>query len=1176
MAATTVASGFTNISAIAYSEARHVAVVAERSGQLTLLDLLRPDDDGFYETRTIGSGYASPTHLAIDGTRIIVADDDGLWSAPLSHADRSAATAFANIPRAVKGLAIVQDAGAGALAVLDALPSPHLDVYSLGAAPGAAPGTTVRTAVADVPGGLGLAAAGGGTVHVLAGAPGGSTVQAADLALGTLRTLTPQPLAFAGPIAPLAPGWAVVTAPGGQPAIVGDGVVRLAPDAGPSPSPIGAATAAGGTRLLLAAGDRVLEAALPIGIADRVLLTMDEAPLFIGGYAPVRVDTAGSGLAFDDLRLSVDNRDLGAVSPSRDDTFDPAAPHVLMTGGWLPGRGTVVARSAATGETVGRAEFTVTDRWDGRAEGPAFSVTGACDAPVVRPAWGGGGAGPQNVDVYKAPAAWRVAIVLLDTSTNRYPAGAAAQQPVRDDWRNAMTAGVTAGGVTRSVVDFYREVSYGKLTMSLVGNDIAGVVGASGSWDDYFEVETKPDPANPGGTLPRRWNPKPDTWRAFASALEQANAANAAATPPRPPVVDLAQTDAVAFVVRTVNRPDPAVMPPTSTSIGRYVWPQQLSPTVTLSSGDRTLPMLMMPEDWTAIDGRQIYETLAHELGHTLSLPDLYLYDWMNQGLAQHQLNHWDLMHRDRGLPHLSLPLRMALGWVRPEEVRSFNFAANGGGAVLAPVTLQALERASIPANSLRGVEIRIAQGRNYYFEYRSRVAGSLGDGSLPKAQVVVGTDVVSPEGAQNYDSRTMVMRLNDDADGVDDSDGVLTQGAFLGVGQDYREKDFTEGAPKDFVATVQAVRPESADLQIRYNSEAKPELSIRTWPNGDKQWQSPDIEVRNAKSDADSKWLNVPWGGNPNRVVAKVLNHGGLDAKDVRATFSIKNLTTNADDQPPAALEPLGLSQPVTIPAGQVRELEVPWVAPTSGHYCITVDIPLYEEPGDPAIHESSDRDNWAQSNYDQFWSESGSPSARKRFTIKLENPTDATAVIFPRVRQTLPYYRTYVEHSWVRLPAKQTREIEVMTESLDGDPSWASLVDANRSHMWEVANTLEISGWMHGVCVAQCTGGASLEVRSGRGTVLDGIRFYPEPGASGVVRRSDGTTADHGTVLLTARRDEADVEHQLTATADVRADGTFFVYLRELRPGMLVSLHYLGGYGLAPCETGWMRFEY
>ena len=77
-----VASGFTDITAIAYSKARHVAVVSERSGRLTLLDLLRKED-GVYESRIVGEGYSSPTQLAIDDAngRIVIADADGLWSA---------------------------------------------------------------------------------------------------------------------------------------------------------------------------------------------------------------------------------------------------------------------------------------------------------------------------------------------------------------------------------------------------------------------------------------------------------------------------------------------------------------------------------------------------------------------------------------------------------------------------------------------------------------------------------------------------------------------------------------------------------------------------------------------------------------------------------------------------------------------------------------------------------------------------------------------------------------------------------------------------------------------------------------------------------------------------------------------------------------------------------------
>jgi len=754
----------------------------------------------------------------------------------------------------------------------------------------------------------------GTAAHILATAAGGVILQRGDFALGTVTTVVAQPLPFSGRVAAMSRGWALIAGPTGQLAAAGIGGVRAVPGTITSPSATRPVAAIDDGRALVADGNHILEVSLPIGITEPVLLTVDPGPIFIGGYARVRIDPTGSGMTFDDLELSVEDVDLGAISPSRDDTFDPAKPHLLLAGGWKTGEGVVVAKRVSTGEVVGKAAFDITDVWPDRDEGPTFSVTGKCDAPVVRPAWGGGDATPQNVDVFKAPAKWRVAIILVDTTTNTYPTAAADLNAIRNDWFKAMTGGVNVGGVVRSVTAYFNEVSYGKMTMSLVGNAVAGPVHTPGNWDSYFDVELEPDPANPGMNRPRRWNPKPDAWKALVSAVEQANAAAAAATPPQPPVVDLSKTDAVAFVVRTVNMPDASVIPATSASIGRFVWPQQSTQTVTLNGGNRTLPMLVMPENWTAIDGRQLYETLAHELGHSLRLPDLYPYPWMNQGNVQRQLNDWDLMHRDARLPQLSLPNRMALGWIPRTEVRSFNFAANGGGAVLEPVTIQALGLNPIPANSIRGVEIRIANGSNYYFEYRSRQGASIGDANLPMGQVVMGVDVVSPKGGQTYDNRPMVLRLFDDPDARDDTDAVLTEGAFLASGDDYRQKDFTDGAPKDFVATVTATRAGSADLQIRYNSSAKPELSIRTWPNGDHQWQSPDIEVRNAKSDADSKWLNVPWGGNPNRVVAKVRNNGGLEAKNVRAFFSIKNLTTNADDRPPATPEPLGVSAPVTI----------------------------------------------------------------------------------------------------------------------------------------------------------------------------------------------------------------------------------------------------------------------
>ena len=82
----------------------------------------------------------------------------------------------------------------------------------------------------------------------------------------------------------------------------------------------------------------------------------------------------------------------------------------------------------------------------------------------------------------------------------------------------------------------------------------------------------------------------------------------------------------------------------------------------------------------------------------------------------------------------------------------------------------------------------------------------------------------------------------------------------------------------------VSGIDANKADLRIRYGVLSKPDPSIRPWPaSPDRQWQSPDIEVRNKRKQADSAWFNVPWVGNANTIVAKVKNNGNMAAPQVR-----------------------------------------------------------------------------------------------------------------------------------------------------------------------------------------------------------------------------------------------------------------------------------------------------
>jgi M6 family metalloprotease-like protein len=1162
-------TGLDSIVALATIESARQLLVVDGAGRVLLVDV-DTTANGTHPYQIIGSGYVDPAGIAIDestGT-VVVADADGMWATSLDDAGRATATPFATHPTSPIRLSVMgmTEGGLGVL-VLESSSPARLDIYDLSGVPG----DVVATRISGLGGAVdAIAAWGDRFAYVLGEDDHGVTLSSVDFLTSTSSVVVRPP--HRGAIAWLdqSAGWLLVAAADGRLAAVSrDGHVNVLDASSHIDEPVVACSVLDGVAFL-AGTSSVWEVELPVGLALPVQMTADDGRLFLGGFAPMRID-APADIDLDDIDLVSDDTDVVSVSPSKDVTFDPGAPHVLVIGGWRSGSAEVRAVRRSSGEVVGRTAVAVHNTWNDDEVGPARCITGACPAPPANPAWGGGAPGPQNIDISPAPAAWRVAIVLLDTSDGRYTTATAAT--ARTEYADQFANGVPVGGVTRSVIKYFDEVSYGKTKVSLVGGAVVGPVHLTQKWADAFVVETRPSSTNPAVSVPVRHNPAEGTWQAAVEALEKENAKRVAAG--QPAVVDLANTDAVVFVVRTKSRPaSPPPATPTATSIGEWVWPRQATATVKLKSGERTLPMVVMPDLWTAIDGRAVHTTLAHELGHTLGLPDLYLYPWMNAANAPREVGSWDLMHRDAPLPELSLPTRMFVGWVEASEVRSFNFGEIGANAgVNELVTLHALESPTVPAGRVRGAEIRIADGRNYYFEYRNRqVTTSQGDAALPQGgRRVMGTDVVSPKGEQSFDQRPYELRLHDDPDGVDDTDGTSTEGAFLVAGADYREQDFTERAPKDFVAEVVAVRDDSADLRIRYNSEAKPELSIRPWPNGEKRWQSPDIEIRNAKT-ADPRWYNTPWADNPNTIVAKVHNSGGLPAKGVRANISVIDFTTNGGKS--GAEQPLGLTAPVDIPAGGTAELTLGWIPPAAGHYCIEVDIPLYVEQGNPAVHESSDRDNWAQSNYDQFWSATASPARRETLAVEVENVTPTRRPVYLRVEQTHPLHRVYVEHEWVVLDPGETRSVRVMVESLDGDPAYADQVEHAQSYLWEVPNLVNVSAFVRDACASQCVGGASLNVWAGRSTTVD--RF----GWDGVLFGHVSTVnpvddVDNGTVVVTVRDETDDPATQREQLVHVDGHGNFQVEMGGLENGLIARAHYLGGYSYAPADSDPLRLE-
>lgn len=797
-----------------------------------------------------------------------------------------------------------------------------------------------------------------------------------------------------------------------------------------------------------------------------VSFSIPRKALFVGSYH--RIPVRAKGVAFDDIKFVVpDGAKAAVISPSRDAAFKPRSPQILLCVGYEPGTYVIEARHATTNALLGKAKFRSDALWRDEDAGPSKWFTGISQGYSAGAAWGGGPAGPQNVNTIPASGTRRIAILLVDTSTQRYTTDATELQGHRDRWLNEVVNGVTQGGVTRSTRLFYREASYNNFDLSA---QVFGPVQLPGVFDDYFNSD-----GSPKGTY----------YQACFTAGDG--------------VIDYNNFDTLLCVSQSVTGPPMQSAWPYA-SIGSW------GP-YTTAEGNKNYGVISMPNEWGTTGDREIYETFAHELGHNLGMGDQY-----TPSVPGRNPGGWEMMHADDPFPHFSLSHRMMLGWVQPGWVQSFNFQSMAA-PVDQTVTLSPVANGAPSGSRKAGIEIRLADGWNYYFEYRVGQTAQIGDRGLPTNDRVLGTDVVSAPFAPPI-SRPGILLLNNDVDG---------DGSVLANGQDYEETDTTDPVfPTDFKVDVNGVDGSKADVRVRYGVNSRPDPSIRPWPAGpDRQWQSPDIEIRNARNMADPAWANVPWVGNANTIVARIKNNGGLDAPQVRANFYVKNY--NVGSTPETFL---GFDQR-DVAAGATVEFTGNWTPPSTGHYCIIVRIPLYQLPANPAVVEMTELNNLAQSNYDRFISTTSTPS-REVTTMEVGNPYPMRTRIWINAGNSNPLYRTYLEHSWVYLDPGETREIQVMYEyapdHLTSDVYPKQLLPKYRE-MQRVPNRVAFASFIEDPRdnprhALEVLGGAQAEVVTGRSTEFQRFEVDGRTARGTVVTHEDKKPVPSGQVIVRVTR--------------------------------------------------------
>lgn len=845
-----------------------------------------------------------------------------------------------------------------------------------------------------------------------------------------------------------------------------------------------------------------------------ITLTAPRGPLYVGSYAriPVSIDPM-SLLTFEDLEFRVvEGAPGGAFSESNDASFNAARPNVVLIAGYKPGGYNIEVLRRGTAIVLAKAKFSTTVEWANKGFGPSFVQHGMVSFPTTGRAWGGGPAGRQNVSVAPALGTRRIAMVFVDTDEQRYPTGAAFTA-IRDDFMNHVINGVNRGGVNFSVRRFYQEASNNRMDISC---QAFGPYNLSGNWATVG--------AGAG-------------WSVHAQAAITAADAD----------IDYRNFDSVLVVSQSVDA--------TATDPAKFAWPiasiGEWNGWVTADGAGNSLGTIQMPFDWTARDGREVFDTLSHEMGHNLGLGDQYA-----PVVAGRNPGNWELMHDGNPLTEFSIAHKMMLGWVDEAWVRGFNFATSGSN-IDQTVTLSPVAAGAPAAGRFVGVEVRIADGLNYYFEHRRRDNNRIADRGLPTNDRILGTDIASAPYTPPIARPTVLLLPT-----IPPSAGPI-----LGNGSIYSETDTTSPVfPVQFDATASNFTGNTADLRIQYGVNGKPDPSIRPW--GAPPWQTPDIEVRNARNAMDAAWFNVPWQANPNTVVAKVKNSGNVNAPAVRVNFFVKNY--NVGGAPETFL---GTDQRDIGPNATV-EFTAPWTPPTNGHFCIIVRVPLYQTPAPTSIVELTELNNMAQSNYDRFISPTSSPAFRQTTTVDVGNPYSKRTRIFVDVANNNPLYRTYIAHKWLDLEPNEVRKVQVMYEFVGKfPPSGIRGQDDPRKFMKE-PNTVSLKTFITNPTdpnghIIDVFGGAGASIVTGRATQIKDFRVSDGRVVGRVVTNDDGKPATSGAIILTLISGEGERARLTNQKVEMGQDGRFSTTLR--RGATAVRAYYLPppGFGDATSPT-------